>query len=196
MEFGEINVQLVGTKSPNGIPYNETELNLSGGDVNALIAQLCGLGFSSNGQCSANNTPLIGAPHTGFTGNFRSPGLTGSVQVNTNALTGQVQIDVDPFNPAAAPVLGPFFHGVLQVLPNKILGPITLMGATIEQVDMAMLSRRDLIRCCRVRFAALSAESAAAAPSRLKPSVSQEFPKSARHALSPDWHENVPGRLG
>jgi hypothetical protein len=42
--------------------------------------------------------------------------------VNTNIQTGQIQIDVDPYNPAAYPILGAILHGVLQVLPNKITG--------------------------------------------------------------------------
>ena len=54
-----------------------------------------------------------------FTGNFRSSGLTNSVQINTNTFTGQIQIDVDPFNPAEG-ALGALLHGLLQVLPNKI----------------------------------------------------------------------------
>jgi hypothetical protein len=91
---------------------------------------MCGLGFSNNGQCEngAGSTPLVGAPHDGFTGNFRSPGLTNSVQVNTNAATGRIQIDVDPFNPAADPILGALLHGLLQVLPNKINGTDNTYG--------------------------------------------------------------------
>ena len=125
--FTSINVQIVGTPDPNGGTYGETELNLSGGDVQGLINAMCAAGFYSNGQCSSNNTPLVGAPHTApdgtpFTGNFRSPSLTNSVQVNTNVQTWQVQIDVDPYNPAAYPILGAILDGVLQVLPNKMTG--------------------------------------------------------------------------
>jgi RHS repeat-associated protein len=125
--FTNISVQIVGTQDPSGGTYGETELNLSGGDVQGLINAMCAAGFYSNGKCDSNNTPLVGAPHTApdgtpFTGNFRSPSLTNSVQVNTNVQTGQVQIDVDPYNPAAYPILGAILHGVLQVLPNKLTG--------------------------------------------------------------------------
>ena len=129
--FANISVQIVGTTGPNGEVYNETELNLSGGDVQGLMGQMCQLGFYSNGQCSSNNTFLVGSPHTisvgpnagqPFTGNFRSPTLTNSVQVNTNVNTGDVQIDVDQYNPASTPILGAILHGILQVLPNMITG--------------------------------------------------------------------------
>lgn len=122
--FTNISVQIVGTPNSQGGTYGRTELNLSGGDVQALINQLCSLGFSNNSQCpgGANNSMLVGNPHDGFDGNFRSPGLQNSVQVNTNVATGQIQIDVDPFNPAADPILGLLLHGLLQVLPNMIAG--------------------------------------------------------------------------
>ena len=117
-------VQIVGSSNPGGGMYGETELNFSGtaGAIQGLIDQMCSLVFFNNGQCpgGSGNTPLVGTPHNGFTGNFRSPSLTNSVQVNTNIQTGQVQIDVDPYNPAAYPILGLLLHGVLQVLPNKL----------------------------------------------------------------------------
>jgi hypothetical protein len=125
-DFTDPRVQIVGTANGNGGNYGETELNLSGSaaTIQDLINQMCSLDYSNNGQCpgGAGSTPLVGAPHDGFTGNFRSPGLTNSVQVNTNIQTGQIQIDVDPYNPAAYPILGAILHGVLQVLPNKITG--------------------------------------------------------------------------
>jgi RHS repeat-associated protein len=125
-------VQIVGTPNSSGGTYGETELNLSGDAtaMNGLIAQMCSLGFANNGQCpgGAGSTPLVGAAHDGFTGNFRSPSLTNSVQVNTNTATGQIQIDVDPYNPAAYPILGAILHGVLQVLPNKINGTDNTYG--------------------------------------------------------------------
>jgi len=133
--FTNIGVQIVGTQDPNGGTYGETELNLSGGDVQGLINAMCAAGFDSNGQCSSNNTWLVGTPHTApdgtpFTGNFRSPSLTNSIQVNTNVQTGQVQIDVDPYNPAAYPILGAILHGVLQVLPNKLTGGDNTYGCS------------------------------------------------------------------
>jgi len=123
-------VQIVGTSNGNEGTYAETELNFSGSAdaVNSLITQMCGLGYANNNQCpgGVGNTMLVGPPHHDFTGNFRSPGLTNSVQVNTfidtNTGTGRIQIDVDPFNPSAKPILGAIFHGVLQVIPNKITG--------------------------------------------------------------------------
>ena len=127
----------MGSSNPNGGIYGETELNLSGGNVQALMDTMCGLGFYSNGQCGTNNSWLVGSPHTistgpnagtAFTGNFRSPSLTNSLQVNTNAATGDIQIDVDFYNPAAAPILGLILHGVLQVIPNKITGSDNTYG--------------------------------------------------------------------
>jgi len=121
-------VQIVGEDNPNGGTYGETELNFSGtpgpdGTVQDLIDEMCGAGYANNNQCGGvNSTWLVGSPHSGFTGNFRSPGLLNSVQINTNVAKGTVQIDVDPFNPSALPILGLVLDGVLQVLPNKITG--------------------------------------------------------------------------
>jgi RHS repeat-associated protein len=129
--FTNVSVQIAGTANSNGGTYGETELNLSGGDVQALINAMCAAGFYSNLQCATNNTVLVGSPHNissgpnagiPFTGNFRSPSLTNSVQVNTDVATGDVQIDVDPYNPAAYPILGLILHGVLQVMPNMLTG--------------------------------------------------------------------------
>jgi hypothetical protein len=127
-------VQIVGSDDPNGGTYGETELNFSGttgpaGTVQDLIDEMCGAGYANNNQCGGvNSTWLVGAPHSGFTGNFRSPGLLNSVQINTNVATGAIQIDVDPFNPSALPILGLVLHGVLQVLPNKITGSDNTYG--------------------------------------------------------------------
>ena len=74
---------------------------------------------------------LVGLPHAGFTGNFRSPGFGDSVQVNTviNADgTGSIQIDVDKYNPAAAVPIGLLFHGFGQVIPNKLTGTDNTYG--------------------------------------------------------------------
>jgi RHS repeat-associated protein len=132
--FSDISVHVAGTSSPEGGNYGETNLNLSGSSaaVQDLVNQLCTLGFSNNGQCpgGAGSTPLVGQPHQGFTGNFRAPGLTNSLQVNTNSETGQVQIDVDPYNPAAAPILGALLHGLLQVIPNKVSGGDNTYGCS------------------------------------------------------------------
>jgi hypothetical protein len=128
-------VQIVGGEDPNGGSYGETELNFSGGEyeINGLILQMCGMNFYNNGTSAnplcpgnAGSSLLVGPPHAGFTGNFRSPGLLNSIQVNTyidpGTADGDIQIDVDPYNPAADPILGLLLHGVFQVLPNKITG--------------------------------------------------------------------------
>ena len=133
--FSGVGVQIVGTSNGSSGTYGETELNLTGSvaAVAALEQQMCDLGFynngGSNGACQNNNSWLVGAAHSGYTGNFRSPSLTNSVQVNTGTTIdangntiGIAQIDVDPYNPAASPILGLILHGVLQVLPNKITG--------------------------------------------------------------------------
>ena len=128
-------VQIVGDEDPSGGNYGETELNFSGSEyaINGLITQMCGMNFYNNGTSAkplcpgnAGSSLLVGPPHAGFTGNFRSPGLLNSIQVNTNidlgTGDGDIQIDVDPYNPAADPILGLLLHGVFQVLPNKITG--------------------------------------------------------------------------
>jgi hypothetical protein len=138
LNYATASVQIAGTDDGNGGTYGETELNLTGVNIALLISDLCAANFYSNGQCQNNNTWLVGSPHaaptgpnipagTVFTGNFRSPGLTSSVQVNT-APNGVVQIDVDPYNPAAYPILGLLLHGGLQVLPNKIAGTDNTYG--------------------------------------------------------------------
>jgi len=132
--FSGVSVQIVGTSNRSGT-YGETELNLTGSvdTVLALEKQMCDLGFynngGTNGACENNNTWLVGLAHSGYKGNFRSPSPTNSVQVNTGISIdangnpiGIAQIDVDPYNPAASPILGLILHGVLQVLPNKITG--------------------------------------------------------------------------
>jgi RHS repeat-associated protein len=135
-------VQIVGTSNGNGT-YGETELNFSGSaaTIQGLITQMCNLKYANNNQCpgGAGNNPLVGAPHSGFSGNFRSPGLNNSVQVNTfidttnpdpNAVTSSIQVDVDPYNPSAGYGLGLILHGVLQVIPNKITGGDNTYGCT------------------------------------------------------------------
>jgi hypothetical protein len=122
------------TNTQTGDTFGETELNMIGttganGTVRSLINQMCSLGFYSTGDCQCANgvdNSGAGSPHTApdstpFTGNFRSPGLLNSVQVNTNPATGQIQIDIGPFKPADG-ALGAFLHGLLQWLPNKISG--------------------------------------------------------------------------
>ena len=136
-DFGDPWVQIVGTPNaddPGGMSFGETELNLSApnSDITTLVNSMCGLGFYNNNQCAngAGNTPLVGPPHkiangTPFQGNFRSPGLINALQVNTymgDNGDGDIQIDVDAFNPAATPILGLLMHGILQVLPNMITG--------------------------------------------------------------------------
>ena len=123
-------VQIAGANDPSGEPYGETELNFSGSAavIQDVINQMCALGWANNNQCpgGAGNSVLVGVPHSTFTGNFRSPGLTNSVQVNTSS-TG-IQIDVDPYNPSAYPILGALLHGVLQVLPNMVTGGDSTYG--------------------------------------------------------------------
>jgi len=114
-DFTGVGVQIVGTANGTGGTYGETELNLTGSvdAVAALEQQMCNLGFYNNGGmnggCLNNNSWLVGTPHSGYSGNFRSSGLTNSVQVNTGTalgangqLIGIAQIDVDPYNPAAS----------------------------------------------------------------------------------------------
>ena len=97
---------------------SETELNLSGGSVADLVSQM-GNNFTSQAQ-----DPLVGAPHSGYTGNYRQNTLTWSMQINTNIVAGTVQIDIDPYNPSGG-LAGLLGHGLLQVLPNHITGADT-----------------------------------------------------------------------
>ena len=81
-------------------------------------------GFYSAGVGQCNNgmsNDGVGSPHEGFTGNFRAPGLTGSLQVNTNLASGAVQMDIDNFNPADG-ATGALMHALFQWLPNKLTG--------------------------------------------------------------------------
>jgi RHS repeat-associated protein len=120
--FQNFSVQIVGS---NGA--TETELNMTGtrADVQQLINSMCAADFYSTGDGAcpngATSSGVVGTPHDGYTGNFRQPGATGSLQVNTNLSAGAIQMDVDPFNPAAGP-LGVLAHSILQWLPNKITG--------------------------------------------------------------------------
>jgi len=94
-------------------------MNLSGGNVQPLEGILGGTGFAS-----MTNNPLVGSPHDGFTGNWRQSVLFDSIQINTNASTGRIQIDIDPFNPAAPGIQSLFglpAHFFGQVLPNFVL---------------------------------------------------------------------------
>jgi RHS repeat-associated protein len=128
--FQNATVQIVNAQAPDGSTYSETELNLTNAtpsQAQQFQGTLCGLGFYSNGQCPSNNTWLVGAPHPEpngqpFPGNFRSPSLISSVQINLDTAQGIAQIDVDPFNPASTSPLGLLLHGLLQVLPNLIAG--------------------------------------------------------------------------
>jgi len=144
---GSFGVQIVGTPNGQGgtTPFGETELNMTGStaDVQALIGEMCSLGFANNGtsanpwcQGNAGSTALVGSPHTApdgtpFTGNFRAPGLTDSLQVNVNPATGQVQMDIDNFNPASGP-WGAFLHAVLQVIPNQLTGTDNTYGCPTQ----------------------------------------------------------------
>jgi hypothetical protein len=102
----------------------ETELNLSGGSIADLVGQM-GTNFTcQSAQVCPNYDALVGAPHPGYTGNFRQNTLTWSMQINTNIVSGTVQIDIDPYNPSGG-LAGLIGHGLFQVLPNHINGTDT-----------------------------------------------------------------------
>ena len=99
---------------------------------------MCQSGFYSNDQCPGNgvNNSGVGPTHTApdgtpFSGNFRAPGLTGSLQVNTNVATGQIQMDIDNFNPADG-ALGAFMHAIFQVVPNMLTGTDNTYGCPTQ----------------------------------------------------------------
>jgi hypothetical protein len=52
------------------------------------------------------------------------------MQINTNWRLGEIQIDVDPFNPASTPPIGAILHGLLQFLPNKLAGSDNSYGCS------------------------------------------------------------------
>jgi len=92
----------------------QTEVNFTGNTAN-LVKWLDTSGvFTSNQQ-----DPLVGAPHAGYTGNYRQNTLTWSMQINTNG--GGAQIDIDPYNPAYG-LAGLLGHGLFQVIPNLLTG--------------------------------------------------------------------------
>jgi RHS repeat-associated protein len=101
---------------------SQTELNLSG-STTALIDWLNNSGaFTSEAQ-----DWMVGAPHQGYTGNYRQNVTTWSMQINTSS-TG-AQIDIDPFNPSDG-LAGLALHGIVQWLPNRIIGGDTNPFAT------------------------------------------------------------------
>jgi RHS repeat-associated protein len=95
-----------------------TELNLTG--TGASVSALNNLaGFT----CLPNI--LVGRPHDGGDQNCRANGLSNSLQISGNTNTGEVQLDIDPFNPASSFPVGVFGHFFGQVLPNGIRGTDT-----------------------------------------------------------------------
>jgi RHS repeat-associated protein len=66
--------------------------------------------------------PLVGAPHEGYSHNFRQGVARYSMQINVSETS--IEIDIDLYNPAMglAPLVG---HGVLEVLPNSVLNSRT-----------------------------------------------------------------------
>lgn len=72
----------------------QTNLNFEGTTDNLVdFLNTPGSGFTSMEQDA-----MVGLPHAGYDGNYRQNGTTWSMQINTNGLGAQ--IDIDPFNPA------------------------------------------------------------------------------------------------
>lgn len=113
---------VAGQQVPSGGVAQQTELVLTANTSaawNSLTTFLNTSGYFSN----QSNNLLVGAPHSGYTGNYRQNVLFNSMQIETNPSTadgpnGQITIDIDPFNPAAGYGLGLILHGFGQVLPN------------------------------------------------------------------------------
>jgi hypothetical protein len=82
--------------------------------------------FTSNHQ-----NFLVGAAHDGYTENFRENRLSNSIQVNYNA-NRNVQLDIDPWNPAYFPPIGVLTHGY-QVISNAITGGDTNYSRVAEE---------------------------------------------------------------
>ncbi len=110
MPLNGLTVSTITVAGENGA--SQTEVNLSG-NTEALKRWL----DSSNMFTSSQQDPLAGAPHSGYDGNYRQNTLTWSMQVNTRA--DGVQIDIDPWNPAAG-LAGLVGHGLLQFIPNRV----------------------------------------------------------------------------
>ena len=102
--FTSATVQLVGTTCSLGTPecgqnglFTQTELNLSGVNVQQLQGQLLSLGFACAPSSNLLTNIFVGDPHKPFSDNCRQSGLTNSLQVNSDLATGTVQLDIDPF---------------------------------------------------------------------------------------------------
>ena len=118
---------VAGQQVPSGGVADQTELVLTA-NTQTAFDNLTNFLTNSGLFSSTANNPFVGAPHTGYTSNYRQNVLFNSMQIETNPSTtdgpfGQVTIDIDPFNPAAGYGLGLVLHGVGQVLPNRFLAP-------------------------------------------------------------------------
>ena len=118
---------VAGQQVASGGIADQTELVLTANTSTAWNSLITFLNTSGNFSNQSTN-PLVGAPHSGYTGNYRQNVLFNSMQIETNPSTadgpnGQITIDIDPFNPAAAYGLGLLLHGILQVGPNIYFSP-------------------------------------------------------------------------
>jgi hypothetical protein len=95
----------------------QTELNLASAEPGAAAVAVNDLESSLQRHFSSwPKAPMVGRPHSGYTGNFRQNVAQWSMQINTNVQTGAVQIDVDPFNPNSLVAPGHWF----DVFRNKV----------------------------------------------------------------------------
>jgi RHS repeat-associated protein len=95
ISFDGLILDTVSVASPSN-PGN-TELILSG-DPTAISALLGAVKKSGDFSCWPNS-PLVGRPHDGYTGNCRQNTPTNSLQVTTNSALGFAELDIDPNNP-------------------------------------------------------------------------------------------------
>ena len=115
----------------------QTELNLQAPSQEAFDTLTDFLNNSGVFSSWPSNV-LVGPPHPGFDGNYRQMGLTNSMQVNTSSANLSVQIDIDPYNPAAGYGVGLLAHGLLQVLPNLITGGDTNYNSVANALGLGV----------------------------------------------------------
>jgi RHS repeat-associated protein len=132
----------------------ETETVLQANSAAAMTTLLTFLNNSGLFSSSLDNF-LVGGPggdgHAGYTGNYRQNVLFNSMQIETipagqvpsgqppgSNPFGQIEIDIDPINPAAVFPIGVLGHFFGQVLPNKISGGDTNYAGVAQQLGFSV----------------------------------------------------------
>jgi RHS repeat-associated protein len=132
----------------------ETETVLQANSAAAMTTLLNFLNNSGLFSSSLNNF-LVGAPggdgHLGYTGNYRQNVFLNSMQIETlpagqvspgqppgSNPFGQIEIDIDPINPASFFPVGALGHYFFQVAPNKISGGDTNYATLAQKLGFSV----------------------------------------------------------